>query len=116
MRRHTDYRTSPTRIAVTVCTAIPIEFELSLEGPIDPHTGFVVDFFDVEAAFNPLLVCLDHHCLNEVDGLENPTAENISVWIWDRVKPLLPQTTAVVVYETPNCWAEYNGQGARSLS
>ena len=89
---------------------------LCLEGPIDPHTGFVVDFFDVEAAFNPLLVCLDHHCLNEVDGLENPTAENISVWIWDRVKPLLPQTTAVIVYETPNCWAEYNGSGARSLT
>ncbi|TIM20069.1 MAG: 6-carboxytetrahydropterin synthase QueD, partial [Mesorhizobium sp.] len=48
------------------------------------------------------------HCLNEVEGLNNPTAENIAVWIWNRVKPLLPLTT-VVVYETPNCWAEYNG-------
>ena len=83
--------------------------ELQLEAPVDPGTGFVVDFFDVEAAFGPLLARLDHHCLNDIEGLENPTAENIAVWIWDRVKPALPQTAAVVVYETPNSWAEYTG-------
>ncbi len=83
--------------------------ELRLEGPVDPESGFVVDFFDVERAFAPLLARLDHHCLNEIEGLSNPTAENISVWIWNRVKPALPHIAAVVVYETPNCWAEYNG-------
>ncbi|TIN77503.1 6-carboxytetrahydropterin synthase QueD [Mesorhizobium sp.] len=83
--------------------------ELRLEGPVDAHTGFVVDFFDVEAAFSPLLLQLDHYCLNEVEGLENPTAENIAMWIWNRIKPALPQTSAVVVYETPDCWAEYEG-------
>ena len=64
--------------------------EICLTGAVDPHTGFVIDFFDVEAAFNPLLNRLDHHCLNEVEGLENPTAENIAVWIWDRVQTLAP--------------------------
>ncbi|MDQ0392679.1 6-carboxytetrahydropterin synthase QueD [Labrys monachus] len=83
--------------------------ELCLQGPVDPHTGFVVDFFDVEAAFGPLLARLDHHCLNEIEGLANPTAENIAVWIWDRVKPLLPAVAAVRVYETAQCWAEYEG-------
>ncbi len=83
--------------------------DLRLEGPVDPHTGFVVDFFDVEAAFGPLLKRLDHHCLNEVEGLENPTAENIAVWIFERVKPGLPLLSAVTVYETPMCWAEYEG-------
>ncbi len=83
--------------------------ELRLDGPVDPHTGFVVDFFDVEAAFKPILNRLDHHCLNEVEGLENPTAESIAMWIWGCTKPSLPQMTAVVVYETPNSWAEYNG-------
>ena len=83
--------------------------ELRLEGVVDPETGFVIDFFDVEHVFAPLLVQLDHHCLNEVEELSNPTAENIAIWIWRRVKPLLPQTAAVVVYETANCWAEYNG-------
>lgn len=83
--------------------------ELCLEGPVDAHTGFVVDFFDVEAAFSPLLLQLDHYCLNDVEGLENPTAENIAIWIWNRIKPAVPQTSAVVVYETPECWAEYEG-------
>lgn len=83
--------------------------ELRLEGPVDPNSGFVVDFFDVEQAFGPLLARLDHHCLNEIDGLENPTAENIAVWIWNRARLTLPQLATVTVYETPLCWAEYDG-------
>lgn len=83
--------------------------ELRLEGNVDPHSGFVIDFFDVEAAFQPLLQRLDHYCLNEIEGLENPTAEHIAMWIYDRVKPALPQLDAVLVFETPQCWAEYNG-------
>ncbi len=83
--------------------------ELRVEGAVDRESGFVIDFFDVEAVFAPLLVQLDHHCLNEIEELTNPTAENIAEWIWNRVKPHLPQIVAVVVYETPNCWAEYNG-------
>ncbi len=83
--------------------------ELRLEGPVDPESGFVIDFFDVERAFAPLLAQLDHHCLNEVEELSNPTAENIAMWIWRRIKPALPQIAAVLVYETPHCWAEYNG-------
>lgn len=83
--------------------------EIRIEGPVDAQSGFVVDFFDVEAAFAPLLDRLDHHCLNEVEGLENPTAENISIWIWDRLRPSLPNLAAVAVYETPNSWVEYEG-------
>jgi len=83
--------------------------ELTLEGPVNPHTGFVVDFFDVEAAFGPLLQRLDHYCLNDIEGLENPTAENIAVWIWERVKPVLPAVSVIRVYETPMSWAEYEG-------
>jgi len=84
--------------------------ELRLEGPVHPETGFVVDFFDIERAFAPLLERLDHNTLNEVEGLDNPTAENIAVWIWDRTKSALPLLSAVVVYETLNCWAEYEGR------
>ena len=83
--------------------------ELTLEGPVDPVTGFVVDFFDIEAAFGPLLKRLDHHCLNEIDGLENPTAENIAIWIWDRTKKALPQLVKVIVFETRDSYAEYEG-------
>ena len=84
--------------------------ELKLEGPVDPTTGFVVDFFEIEAAFAPLLKTLDHHCLNEVEGLENPTAENIAVWIFARMKKALPQLAGVIVYETRDCTAEYDGK------
>ncbi|MCW2275226.1 6-pyruvoyltetrahydropterin/6-carboxytetrahydropterin synthase [Rhodoblastus acidophilus] len=81
--------------------------ELTLAGEVDPHTGFVVDFFDVEAVFAPVLAQLDHYLLNDISGLENPTAENIALWIFRKVSPDLPQLTAVKVFETPMCWAEY---------
>jgi len=47
-------------------------YEVRIEGPVDPCSGFVVDFFDVKAAFGPLMGRLDHHCLNEVDGSRTP--------------------------------------------
>lgn len=84
--------------------------ELQLKGPIDPASGFVVDFFDVEAAFGPLLQQLDHHTLNEISGLENPTAENIATWIWEKAKPSLQLLSSVKVFETPFCWAEFDGR------
>ena len=83
--------------------------ELQLEGPVNPATGFVIDFFQIEKVFAPSLAVLDKGCLNDVAGLENPTAENIAVWIWQRTKSLLPQLCKVTVYETSSCWAEYKG-------
>lgn len=83
--------------------------ELTLEGAVDPQTGFVVDFFEVERVFQPLLARLDHGYLNEVEGLGNPTAELIAVWIWDRLRPALPLLTRVRVCETADCWADYTG-------
>ncbi|MGY3079110.1 6-pyruvoyltetrahydropterin/6-carboxytetrahydropterin synthase [Bradyrhizobium sp. LM6.10] len=80
-----------------------------LNGNVDPHTGFVMDFFSMEEAFGLLLKTLDHHCLNEVPGLENPTAENIAIWIWQHAKPRLAQLSSARVYETTDCWAEYDG-------
>jgi 6-pyruvoyltetrahydropterin/6-carboxytetrahydropterin synthase len=83
--------------------------ELQLSGAVDPNTGFVLDFFDIERAFGPLLARLDHHCLNDIDGLDNPTAENIASWIWARIKPELAQLSNVRVFETPDCWADFDG-------
>lgn len=84
--------------------------ELVLEGAVDPHTGFVADFFDVEAVFAPILARLDHFCLNEIEGLENPTAEHIAMWIWRHTKPGLTPLALVRVFETPMSWAEYDGR------
>jgi len=83
--------------------------EIVLDGKVDAETGFVADFFDIEAAVDPVIKQVDHYCLNDIKGLENPTAENIAIWIWQKIAPTLPQLAAIRVYETPECWAEYAG-------
>ena len=83
--------------------------ELHVSGPVDEHLGWVMDFADVKAAFDPLYRRLDHHYLNDVPGLENPTSENLAKWIWQRLKPTLPQLSAVVVHETCTSGARYTG-------
>ena len=81
-------------------------------GPVDPATGFVVDFHDVEAACAPAISRLDHRLLNEVEGLPNPTAEHIAAWIWERVAPVLPGLVLVEIWETPSSRVLYRGPGA----
>lgn len=68
-----------------------------------------MDFADIKAAFSPIYDQLDHHYLNDIPGLENPTSEVLAVWIWDRMKPLIPQLSAVVVRETCTSGCEYRG-------
>ena len=81
-------------------------------GDVDPHSGWVIDFGDIKAAFQPLEEELDHHYLNEVPGLDNPTSENIAIWIWDRLAPALPGLSKVVVRETCTSGCVYKGPAA----
>jgi 6-pyruvoyltetrahydropterin/6-carboxytetrahydropterin synthase len=74
--------------------------EVHVGGDVDPATGWIIDFADIKAAFKPLESQLDHNYLNEIDGLENPTSENIAAWIWERLLPTLPGLARVVVRET----------------
>jgi len=83
--------------------------EIHVRGPVDAHLGWVMDFADLKAAFQPLYQQLDHHYLNDVPGLENPTSENLARWIWQRLRPSLPQLSAVVVRETCTSGARYTG-------
>jgi 6-pyruvoyltetrahydropterin/6-carboxytetrahydropterin synthase len=83
--------------------------EIHVQGPLDPHLGWVMDFADVKAAFQPLFEQLDHHYLNDVAGLENPTSEHLARWIWQRLQPSLPRLAAVVVHETCTSGARYTG-------
>ena len=83
--------------------------EIHVSGPVDDYLGWVMDFADVKAAFDPLYRQLDHHYLNDVPGLENPTSENLAKWIWQQLKPALPQLSAVVVHETCTSGARYSG-------
>ena len=86
------------------------EVELRIEGPVDAHTGWVLDFDDLKRAFEPLHATLDHHYLNEVPGLENPTSENIARWIWERIVTSLPGLIEVTVKETCTSRCTYRGK------
>ncbi|MCC7463034.1 MAG: 6-carboxytetrahydropterin synthase QueD [Gammaproteobacteria bacterium] len=80
-----------------------------VEGPIGAATGWVMDFADVSATMAPLLEALDHRYLNEIDGLENPTSENLALWIWQRLKPRLPGLVKLRIHETCTSGCEYRG-------
>lgn len=84
--------------------------ELALEGPVDPHTGWFIDFGDIHAAWEPLHRVLDHNYLNDIEGLENPTSEVLAAWIWRRLKPTLPSLTRVTLFETADARCEYEGK------
>jgi 6-pyruvoyltetrahydropterin/6-carboxytetrahydropterin synthase len=83
---------------------------LELTGEIDPQTGWVVDFSNISKAFKPLWQQLDHHYLNDIEGLENPTSEVIARWIWHKMKPILPQLSSVMIKETCNAGCIYRGK------
>jgi 6-pyruvoyltetrahydropterin/6-carboxytetrahydropterin synthase len=85
--------------------------EVHVTGAIDPETGWVVDFGDVADAFEPIRAQLDHHYLNEIEGLENPTSENLARWIWDRLCPVLQGLSAIVLHENEVSRCIYRGEG-----
>lgn len=83
--------------------------EVHVQGEVGPDTGWVMDFGDLRAAFQPLQEQLDHRYLNEVPGLENPTSEVLARWIWDRLAGQLP-LSAVQVRETCTSGCIYRGE------
>jgi 6-pyruvoyltetrahydropterin/6-carboxytetrahydropterin synthase len=81
-----------------------------VRGAVDPKLGWVADFADVKRVFEPLHHQLDHHYLNEIEGLENPTTEVLARWIWRRLAPGLPGLSQVLVRETCTAGAVYRGE------
>lgn len=83
--------------------------EVHVAGDPDPELGWVMDFADIKAAFQPLFDRLDHRLLNDIEGLENPTSENLARWIWRRLDGKLPGLSKVVVQETCNAGCVFTG-------
>ena len=83
---------------------------LTVTGPIGDTSGWVMDFAELKQHFAPLYEQLDHHYLNDVPGLENPTSENLARWIWQRLKPAITQLSAVEVKETCTSGCVYRGE------
>ena len=90
-------------------------FQVSIyvEGPVGETSGWIMDFGDIKAAFAPIYDQLDHHYLNDVKGLENPTSENLALWIWEKFKPQLPALSAIEIKETCTSGCVYRGEASR---
>lgn len=80
---------------------------LHLAGPLDPKLAWVMDFADVKAVAAPIIAQLDHQYLNEIPGLETPTAEVIAAWLWKRLKPTLPTLARITLHESANAGCVY---------
>jgi 6-pyruvoyltetrahydropterin/6-carboxytetrahydropterin synthase len=83
--------------------------DVVVEGDVDPAKGYLVDYGDIKRATEPIEKALDHYCLNDIAGLENPTSEMLAKWIWDRLKPAVPLLAVVIVHETCTTRCEYRG-------
>jgi 6-pyruvoyltetrahydropterin/6-carboxytetrahydropterin synthase len=86
------------------------KLEVSVEGEVDPATGWFYDHAQISKAMNPLLELLDHSYLNEIPGLENPTIEIMCAWFWERLAPQLPGLAEIVIHETPTARCAYRGK------
>jgi 6-pyruvoyltetrahydropterin/6-carboxytetrahydropterin synthase len=83
--------------------------ELALVGPVDPATGWLIDFGDIDGLWEPIFRQFDHHVLNEVPGLENSTCENLAVYVFEALRPRLKELTAVTIWETLDGSCTYRG-------
>ena len=86
-------------------------FEIKLRGTIEPVKGWFSDYKDISDVVKPIVnKYLDHYYLNEVEGLENPTCENLAIWLWGKIYNLLPGLCEITVYETCTAASIYKGE------
>ncbi|MDD2677126.1 MAG: 6-carboxytetrahydropterin synthase QueD [Methylacidiphilaceae bacterium] len=85
------------------------EVRVAVDGEVDPATGILYDHARISRAVEPLLAELDHHFLNEIPGLENPTIESMAHWFWERLASLLPGLAQITICETPRVRCLYRG-------
>jgi len=81
-----------------------------IKGMPDEQMGWIIDFKELKDIVTPVIDRLDHTLLNNISGLENPTAENITAWLWQHIKPLLPALYRVELKETPTTGVIYSGE------
>ena len=85
-------------------------FDVIVEGEVDPARGYLIDYGDIKKIADPIVKRLDHYYLNEIEGLSNPTSENIAKWLWDQLRPYLPLLSEIIVYETCTSMCTYRGR------
>lgn len=78
-------------------------------GEVDAHTGWFMDLGVLKERIEPVRLQLDHYYLNEIEGLENPTSENLAHWMWQRLEPSVPGLCRIEIMETCASGCRYEG-------
>lgn len=73
------------------------EVDVVGEGPVDPESGWLIDYGDIALAFEEVHQALDHRCLNDVAGLEDTTLRALRKWIKNRLEKRLPHLSDIHV-------------------
>lgn len=85
------------------------ELLVTVDRPVDAESGLAIDFSDLKSIVREEVIRkLDHRNINDL--IENPTAELMAVWIWDRLQPVLPGLEEIELHETRNCSVVYRGE------
>ena len=82
---------------------------VAIVGVVQPSSGWVMDFAEIDAVVGPIVRALDHRVLNELPGLENPTSERLAGWLWEQLKAGLPGLVEIAVSETRSSRCIYRG-------
>ncbi|MEJ6981242.1 6-carboxytetrahydropterin synthase QueD [Pedobacter sp. P351] len=80
-----------------------------VEGPVKKEEGWVIDFAELKTIVESVVKVIDHTFLNNIEDLQNPTSELLSIWLWDNIKPQLPLLSRIELKETPTSGTIYEG-------
>ncbi len=82
---------------------------VTVDRPVEPASGMAIDFADLKAIVRREVIDrLDHALINDV--IENPTAERMAVWIWQRLAGCLEGLEEIELHETRSCSVVYRGE------
>ncbi|MAQ43136.1 MAG: 6-carboxytetrahydropterin synthase QueD [Candidatus Marinimicrobia bacterium] len=83
---------------------------IEIDGPIDKKTGFVMDFYDLDLIIdNKIIKRIDHKVLNDIKGLNNPSSEFLSVWVWEQLIKDIPILSSITISEDNGTGVKYSG-------
>ena len=84
---------------------------VEIDDSINEQTGFVMDIYDLDVIVNDKIIkVIDHKILNDIKGLENPSSEYLSIWIWSKLIVYIPILSEITVSEDNGTGIKYSGQ------
>jgi len=81
-----------------------------VEGELENNLDWVMAFQEMKSVIDPIVKYINHKLVNNLSGLENLTYEIISVWLFNKIKPIVPLLTKIEIHETPTPQAVFEGK------